>query len=60
MGRCGRLKVISSGSIGNCYLLECSNESLILELGVTWKDILKALNFEEGLRKVRGCLTSHL
>lgn len=28
-----RLKVLSSGSIGNCYLLEADNEVLILDCG---------------------------
>lgn len=53
-----KLKVLSSGSSGNCYILECDNEQLIIELGVSWKDILKGLDYN--LTKVKGCLTSHI
>ncbi len=52
-----RLKVISSGSVGNGYILECENETLLLELGVPWKDIVKALNFNLG--SVVGVCISH-
>ena len=33
---------------------------LIVELGIRFRDILKTINFGEGIRKVRGCLVSHL
>ena len=52
-----KLITISSGSIGNAYILECQNEILLLELGIGWNDIKKALNFD--LSKVVGCLCSH-
>jgi phosphoribosyl 1,2-cyclic phosphodiesterase len=52
------LKVLSSGSHGNCYLLQCKDETLILELGIKWGDILKGLNYNLGC--VCGCLCSHL
>lgn len=52
------LKVLSSGSHGNCYLLQCANETLILELGIKWGDILKGLDYNLGC--VCGCLCSHL
>lgn len=51
------IKVLASGSSGNCYLLETSNETLILECGIRYKDILKGLNFN--LSKVVGCLITH-
>lgn len=51
------LKVISSGSIGNAYILECKSEILLLELGVSWDKIKRALNFN--LSKVVGCIVSH-
>lgn len=51
------LKVLSSGSHGNCYLLQCENETLILELGIKWGDILKGLDYNLGC--VCGCLVSH-
>ena len=52
-----RLITIGSGSSGNAYILECQNETLLLELGVGWNDIKKALNFD--LTKVRACLVTH-
>lgn len=52
-----KLITISSGSIGNAYILECQNEILLLELGVGWNDIKKALNFD--LSKVVGVCVSH-
>lgn len=52
-----KLKVLSSGSSGNCYILECENEQLSIELGISWKEILKGLNYD--LTKVRACLVSH-
>lgn len=41
-----RVKIIGSGSSGNCYLLTAdSGERLIIELGVGWKQIQKELDF---------------
>lgn len=52
-----KLKVIGSSSQGNGYILECDKEQLIIELGVSWKEILKGLNYN--LTKVHACLVSH-
>lgn len=52
-----KLTTISTGSIGNAYILESCGEKLLLECGVRLKDILKALNFN--LEDVVGCLVSH-
>lgn len=51
------LKVLGSGSSGNCYLLQGEKETLILECGLPYKTILKGLNFN--LSNVVGCLVSH-
>ena len=51
------LNVISSGSQGNAYILESNGEKLLIELGVSWKDILKSLNYK--IDDVAGCLVSH-
>lgn len=51
------IKVISTGSHGNCYILQVEGEILLLECGVTYKKILKALDFD--LSNVKGCLISH-
>ena len=52
-----KLKVLGSGSSGNCYLLQNKDETLIIECGLSYKTILKGLNFD--LRNVVGCLISH-
>ena len=51
------LKVLASGSSGNCYLLETQNETWLLECGIHEKYILKGLGYD--LSKVVGCLISH-
>lgn len=52
------LKVVGSGSQqGNTYLLETKDETLILDLGCKWNDVLKSLNYE--IDKVVGALCSH-
>lgn len=52
-----KLKVLNSGSSGNCYLLEDENEVLILEAGVDISLIRKSLGSK--LKSVIGCLVSH-
>lgn len=52
-----RLKVVGSGSAGNCYIIECERETLVLDLGSPWKDILAGLNFD--IKPVVGCIVSH-
>jgi len=51
------LKVISTGSIGNAYLLENDEEALLLECGVKSDLIKQALDFN--VDKVAGCIVSH-
>ncbi|MCC0744933.1 MBL fold metallo-hydrolase [Clostridioides sp. ZZV14-6044] len=52
-----KIKVLGSSSKGNCYLLQLENETLILECGVSYKEILKGLDFN--LERVVGCLVTH-
>ena len=52
-----KLKVLGSGSAGNCYLLQNEKEILIIECGISYKKILQRLNFN--LSSVVGCLISH-
>lgn len=52
-----RLTVINSGSDGNTYLLESNNEILILDCGMSMKEVKKALNFD--LSKIVGCFITH-
>ena len=52
-----RLKVLSSGSSGNCYILESDTEALIIEAGVPFKEVKVALGFN--VRKIVGMVVSH-
>jgi phosphoribosyl 1,2-cyclic phosphodiesterase len=52
-----KLTVLGSSSKGNCYLLEYKNKVLILDAGVKFKEVQKALNFK--LDKVVGVLVTH-
>jgi len=51
------LKVVSTGSIGNCYILENETEALIIECGVPVQKIKEALDFN--FSKVVGALVTH-
>lgn len=52
-----KLQVIGTGSKGNCYILSNKDEALIIECGVKFDKIQKALDYN--LTKVVGCLMSH-
>lgn len=52
-----KLKVLESGSSGNCYLLENTSECLVLEAGINFKEVLKALEFN--VSKISGCIVTH-
>lgn len=51
------LKVVGSGSSGNCYLLQTEKETLILELGCKWSEVLEMLDYK--IENVLGVLISH-
>ena len=52
------LKCVNTGSQnGNCYILENNTEALILDAGVRYKDVLKALDYN--ISKVTGLLLTH-
>ena len=50
------LKIISTGSKGNCYLLSTENETLVLDCGVPIKEIKKALDFN--VARICGVLST--
>lgn len=53
-----KLKCIATGSTGNCYTLTSdSGETLILDCGISIKEIKKGLNWN--IRNVVGCIVSH-
>ena len=51
------LKCIGSGSSGNCYILTCCNEKLILDCGLPIKAIKQGLGFDLG--GIKGVLITH-
>lgn len=51
------LKVLGSGSSGNCYILESDTEALIIEAGVPFKEVKVALGFN--VRKIVGVVVTH-
>ncbi len=52
------LKVIGSGSSGNCYSITDKNgTSLIIEAGIHWKKFVEAMDFD--LSGIIACLVSH-
>lgn len=51
------LTVLGSSSSGNCYLFQNENEALIIECGIKFTEVTKALDFN--LKKAVGCLVSH-
>lgn len=51
------IKVLASGSKGNCYIIQAGEEKLLLECGIDYRDILKGLNYS--IKEVEGCLVTH-
>ena len=52
-----KVDVIGSGSSGNCYHVTDGETRLLLECGLPWKKIQKALNFD--VHGIEGVLVSH-
>ena len=52
-----RLNVLGSDSNGNCYVLQTDNEALIIEAGVRFSEVKKALKWQ--LSKVVGAVITH-
>lgn len=52
-----KLKILSSGSHGNSYILSSPTGSLLIEAGIPWGKLLQGLNYD--IREVVACLISH-
>ena len=53
------LKVIKTGSVGNCYILKSdSGEILLLDCGVPVQSIKVAVDFQ--VSQIKGCIVSHV
>lgn len=51
------ITTLASSSRGNCYHVTDGSTPLLLECGISWKDIQRKLNFET--HKIDSCLISH-
>ena len=51
------IKVLASGSSGNCYNITDGTTSLILECGISIADIRRGLDYQ--LSNIEGCLITH-
>jgi phosphoribosyl 1,2-cyclic phosphodiesterase len=51
------LSVLGSSSNGNCYLLQNNNEALVIECGVSLKEVKRAVDFN--ISKIAGVLVTH-
>lgn len=52
-----QLKVIGTGSSGNAYLLQQDGDSILLDAGMKWKEILAEL--PDGIAEIKACLITH-
>lgn len=52
------IKVLGASSKGNCYLLEDKDECLILDAGISFKEVKKTINFN--VSKIVGVLVTHV
>lgn len=51
------IQVLASGSSGNCYKISDGTTSLLLDAGIPYKTIQRALDFK--VKEIDGCLISH-
>lgn len=53
-----KLRVISSGSSGNCYILEAANgKRLLLDVGIAYANILPEIDYD--LMRIEGVFVTH-
>lgn len=52
-----KIRTLASGSSGNAYLIDDGHTQLLLECGISFKDIQIALDFKTS--NIAGCLVSH-
>lgn len=52
-----KLKVIGTGSSGNCYLLENDTEALLIECGLPLAAIKRGMGYK--MTKLKACIVSH-
>ena len=52
-----QIKVVASGSDGNCYIVDDGVTKVLLECGIKYKKIVKALDYD--INSVSACIISH-
>ena len=52
-----KLRILNSGSVGNCYIFDNGTDALVIEAGVKFMDVKQAMDFE--ISRINGCLISH-
>lgn len=52
-----KIKVLGSGSKGNCYLLTNKKETLVIEAGLPFSEVKKFMNFN--ISSIVACISSH-
>lgn len=52
-----KLIILGSSSAGNCYLLDNGKEALMIECGVPFRDVKKAMDFD--ITRISACIVSH-
>jgi phosphoribosyl 1,2-cyclic phosphodiesterase len=51
------LKILGSSSAGNCYVFDNGKEALVVECGISYIEVKKAVDFD--ITRIVGCLISH-
>ena len=51
------IQTIGSGSKGNCYVVSDGKTKVLLEAGITYRKILKAIDFDIG--SIDGSVVTH-
>lgn len=51
------LKILGSSSKGNGYLLDNGREALMIECGIAFKEVQKAVGFD--IQRIKACVISH-
>jgi phosphoribosyl 1,2-cyclic phosphodiesterase len=52
-----KLKVLGSSSRGNCYILDNGREALVIEAGVPFAEVKRAVDFD--ISRIEVCIVSH-
>lgn len=51
------IQIIASSSLGNCYKIDDGDTALLMECGISYKEIQKALDFK--ISSIDACLITH-